>query len=42
MRATLFTNKLLMALSGRQLPPRDMSAVGEIVLQNSIDGGGEA
>jgi len=29
MRATLFTNKLLMALSGRQLPPRDMSAVGD-------------
>ena len=29
MRATLFTNELLMALSGRQLPPRDMSAVGD-------------
>jgi len=29
MRATLFTNKLLMALSGRQLPTRDMSAVGD-------------
>jgi hypothetical protein len=27
MRATLFTNELLMALSGRQLPP--MSAVGD-------------
>jgi hypothetical protein len=29
MRATLFTNELLMALSGRQLPPGDMSAVGD-------------